>query len=155
MTHWSEQEYDEYMKKRERFTFRPSEDFGDFAGADDPDEGPESKLQGKIVKWAKEWGRPIQSNRQTRGARTLLTPGWPDVVLILPGGRVLFIELKAGKGRLSEEQKQMRLMFMALGHVIHEIRSYRAFISLVSGPNQAQAASKPEKGSWVKGGIVW
>jgi len=121
---------EEYAQRRDRFA--PMHLYRDLAGADNPDDGPESKLQGKIVKWAKEHGRPIQSNRQTRGARTLLTPGWPDITLILPG-RVLFIELKAGKGRLSEEQKQIRLQFMALGHEIHEVRSYRRFLELVSG----------------------
>ena len=140
MTRWSEKEFEEYQAKRDRLAPLPR--YSDLAGADEADEGPESKLQGKIVKWAKEWGRPIQSNRQTRGARTLLTPGWPDITLILPGGRTLFIELKTKKGRMTDEQKQMRLMFMALGHEIHEIRSYRAFISLVLGPNQAQAALK-------------
>jgi len=156
MTRWSEEEYQKFKARQEQLAPLPRDmAYHDLAGAEEPDEGPESKLQGKIVKWAKEWGRPIQSNRQTKGARTLLTPGWPDIVLILPRGRVLFIELKAGKGRLSEEQKQMRLMFMALGHEIHEIRSYRAFISLVEASNQALGASKPEKGSWVKGGLVW
>ncbi len=99
--------------------------------SDQADKGPESVLQGKIVKWAKEWGRPCQSNRQTRKAKGLLNPGWPDVTLIMPGGKVLFLELKSGSGRLSDEQKQLRLQFMALGHTIHTIKSYRAFLSIV------------------------
>jgi hypothetical protein len=53
------------------------------------------------------------------------------VCLILKG-RVLWIELKGGKGRLSQEQKHMRLTFLALGHEIHEVRSYRAFLDLVT-----------------------
>ena len=130
MTHWSEEEYSEYMAKRERIM--PRLQYHDLAGADEPDEGPESKLQGKIVKWAKEWGRPIQSNRQTKGARSLLTPGWPDITMILPVNRVLFIELKGKGGRLSEEQKQMKLQFMALGHEIHEVRSYKRFLEIVN-----------------------
>jgi len=135
MTRWSEKEYTEYKAKQA--ILAPLPRYHDLAGADPPDEGPESKLQGKIVAWAKEWGRPIQSNRQARGARTLLTPGWPDITLILPGGRVLFIELKAGKGRLSEEQKQMKLQFMALGHEIYEVRSYRRFLEIVKGAKLA------------------
>lgn len=34
--------------------------------------------------------------------------GWPDFIVNLPGGRVGYIELKAGKGRLSEEQTAFR-----------------------------------------------
>ena len=105
--------------------------YQDLAGADEPDEGPESRLQGKIQAWAKEWGRPIQSNRKTKGARTLLTPGWPDITLVTTGGKVIFIELKSNRGRLTEDQKQMKLQFMAMGHQIHEVRSYRRFLEIV------------------------
>lgn len=42
------------------------------------DEGPESKLAGKVMKWAKDNGFPHHCNRQTIRARGLLTPGWPD-----------------------------------------------------------------------------
>jgi len=121
---------DVVKQKADRLSPLPG--YHDLAGADMPDEGPESRLQSKIQAWAKEWGRPIQSNRQSSRAKTLLTPGWPDIVLILPQGRVLFIELKGKRGRLTEEQKQMKLMFMAIGHQIHECRSYRRFLELVN-----------------------
>ena len=131
---------EEVVTKRDRLAVLGR--YHDLAGADEPDEGPESKLQGKIVAWAKDWGRPIQSNRQTKGARTLLTAGWPDITLILSGRRVLFIELKAKRGRMTDEQKQMRLQFMALGHEIYEIRSFKAFISLVGASKQELGALK-------------
>lgn len=91
---------------------------------------PESVLQGKITAWAKDHGYPIQSNRQTRNARGLLTPGWPDVCLILRG-RVVWIELKAGKGRMTEEQVKMRIRFLHLGHEIHEVRTWKRFLEIV------------------------
>jgi hypothetical protein len=31
--------------------------------------------------------------------------GWPDRLVLLPGGKVMFIELKTGTGKLSELQK--------------------------------------------------
>lgn len=96
-----------------------------------PDPGPESILQGKIEAWAKTWGKPILSFRQSKAAKRLLPAGWPDVTLILPG-RVLFMELKSGKGRLSQEQKHTQLQFMVLGHQIHEVRSFVGFIRLVN-----------------------
>ena len=139
MTRWSEKEFEEYQAKRDRLAPLPR--YSDLAGAGDPDEGPESKLQGKITKWAKEWGKPCLSFPRTAKVRSFLPEGWPDIVLILRG-RVLFIELKAAKGRKSKEQIQMRLQFMALGHEIWEIRSYHAFISLVGASNQELGASK-------------
>ena len=129
MTRWSEDEYSEYMAKRERVM--PRLKYHDLAGADEPDEGPESKLQGKIVRWAKEWGKPCLSFPRTRKVQSFLPEGWPDVCLILKD-RVLFLELKAKRGRMSEEQKQMRLQFMALGHEIHELRSYKRFLEIVN-----------------------
>lgn len=35
---------------------------------------------------------------------------------------MLFIELKSGKGRMTQEQKQMQLQFMYLGHGFYEVR---------------------------------
>ncbi len=92
----------------------------------------ESVLQCRIVRWAREHGFPIQSNRSTPKARTLLTAGWPDVCLILRG-RVVWVELKSGRGRLSEEQKQLRIAFMHLGHEIYECRTWKRFLEIVSG----------------------
>ncbi len=95
------------------------------------DPGPESILQGKIEKWCRDWGRPCLSFRQSKHAKRLLPAGWPDMEIIMPKGQTLRIELKSRSGRLSAEQKQLRLQFMALGHTIHQIRSYRAFLSIV------------------------
>ena len=132
MTHWSEEQLDAYLTRLRgappgaSSLLRPAE-------CETPDEGPESRLQAKIVAWCKEWGRPCLSFRQSRQARGFLTPGWPDVTIVMPGGRTLFLELKAKGGRLSEEQKILRLQLMALGHQWHEIRSYRRFLEVVNG----------------------
>lgn len=100
-----------------------------------PASEPESVLQGKIVKWAKDHGYPIQSNRQTRHAKGLLTPGWPDICLILKG-RIVWIELKAGKGRMTEDQIKMRIRFLHLGHMIHEVRTWKRFVEIVQDAKQ-------------------
>jgi hypothetical protein len=52
---------------------------------------PEGKLKAKLVKWATERG--IQSIRFA--FRPGVTVGWPDTMFLVPGGRGLFIELKA------------------------------------------------------------
>jgi len=124
MTHWSQDQLDEYMAKRAATAIDR------LSGV--PDEGPESVLQGKIQQWAREWGHPCLSFRQSTKARGFLPPGWPDVGLILKNGRVLWVELKSSKGRLSIEQKAMRLQFMHLGHEIHEVRSFKRFLEIVN-----------------------
>ena len=96
------------------------------------DEGPESKLQAKIVAWAREWGHPCLSFRQSRQAKGFITPGWPDITLLLKG-EILFIELKSKSGRLSQEQKDMAIMFQHLGFDINEVRSYKRFLEIVQG----------------------
>ena len=48
-------------------------------------------------------------------------------------GRVLFVELKGKKGKLSKEQKELRLIFHYLGHEIHKINSFANFIGLTNG----------------------
>jgi hypothetical protein len=37
-------------------------------------------------------------------------PGIPDLVFVLPHGKAAFIEVKAGKGRLTEAQEAFRLL---------------------------------------------
>lgn len=120
---WTQAEYERYINDH----FNELAYFSD----DVPDEGSESVLAGKIQKWARDKGYPCQSNRQTKRAKGLLTPGWPDVCLILPKGKVLFLELKGSSGRLSDEQKRLALQFMTLGSPIHRITSFKGFLSLV------------------------
>lgn len=121
-SNWTEGQYLEYLARLQREVEQDHE----------ADPGPESALQGKIMQWAKRRGYPIQANRQTKNAKGLLTPGWPDITLILPDGKVLFIELKSSRGRLSPEQKHLRLQFMALGHRVHEVRSYKRFLEVLN-----------------------
>ena len=129
MTRMTQQEVDEYMSK----LMTSGTVAIKILGRDELyDEGPESKLQSKIVQWAKDWGHPILSFRQSKQVKGIIPPGWPDICLILHARRVVFIELKSQKGRLSPEQKMMRLQFMSHGHEIYEVRSYKAFLKVVN-----------------------
>ena len=96
-----------------------------------PDPGPESDLAGKIQKWAKDHGYPCQCFRQSTKARGFLVPGWPDVTLILKE-RVVFIELKAMHGRLSNEQQKLKLQFLFLRAEWFEVRSFKRFLEIVN-----------------------
>lgn len=52
-----------------------------------------------------------------------LVTGFPDAVAILPGGRTLWWEFKAPRGRLSNEQREMHERMRALGHTVVVCRS--------------------------------
>lgn len=54
---------------------------------------------------------------------TGLRPGMPDILIILPGGRCAWAELKSDKGRLSAAQEGWRDALVALGHDWRLIRS--------------------------------
>lgn len=48
--------------------------------------------------------------------------GFPDLIVAIPG-RVLFLELKAPKGVLSDAQRDLHPRIRALGHPVHIVRS--------------------------------
>jgi hypothetical protein len=52
-----------------------------------------------------------------------LQPGWPDFILVLPGGYAAFIELKALDGSLSKAQRDHERAAQALGARWAECRS--------------------------------
>lgn len=122
MTRMTESQYEAYLDKR-----------GLFLCVDDstPDAGPESRLQGKIVKWAKDHGFPCLSFRQSRKAKGFLTPGWPDITMAIHNNRVLFLELKAKKGVLRKEQTATGLQLTQLGHEWHQVKSFKRFLQIV------------------------
>lgn len=50
--------------------------------------------------------------------------GFPDLVAVLPGGRTVFIEMKAPKrGRLSPAQLECHAALRSLGHIVGVARS--------------------------------
>lgn len=53
--------------------------------------------------------------QQLEAKATGLTSGEPDVRVYITGGRLISIELKAKKGRLSQEQKNRHARLVALG----------------------------------------
>ena len=57
------------------------------------------------------------------------TTGVPDRLIILPGGKVFFIELKADTGRTSDIQK----------HRIDEMRNIGADVRVLTGLSQVKA----------------
>lgn len=57
------------------------------------------------------------------------TPGVPDRLLIIPPGRILFVELKTETGRLSKIQR----------HVVGEMRKRGADVRVAKGRDEVDA----------------
>ena len=60
-----------------------------------------------------------------------MRPGWPDMEILLPGGKVVFFEFKTKTGRQSTSQKEIQLLLEAIGHQYFIIRSVEDFIRVV------------------------
>jgi len=58
---------------------------------------------------------------------TGLRPGVADFIVILPAGRMLFIEFKLPNGVQSDVQKEFQSIVEALGHTYKIIRSLEEF----------------------------
>ena len=95
---------------------------------------PERDTQRAVVKWLRLCGCLVSATineqrsasddpaerarygaaRKASGATT----GWPDLTVALPAGRVVFIELKSGVGRLSEAQRAVHAWLRENGHLV-------------------------------------
>lgn len=63
--------------------------------------------------------------------RTHRTIGEPDFVVLMPEGKVLFVEVKTRSGRISEEQEAFSRKAFEMGHVVHIVRSFDEFRALL------------------------
>ena len=99
----------------------------------EPDPGPESELQSKIKAHCKTKGWPCLSFRQTPDVKKFLPPGYPDMVLSLPYGHTLYLELKAAKGIWKEKQQLIAGQLNQLGHQYFVVRSFKRFLQIVEG----------------------
>ena len=122
MTHWSENQYQEYMSKL-KSTRQSSLETKDI-----PDQGPESKLQARVLNWCSEHGYPVFHDRSRRKN----IRGWPDLTICLPDGIVLFIELKSAKGVLRSEQVSLKLQMDYLKQRYHVVKSFKRFLEIIN-----------------------
>lgn len=62
-------------------------------------------------------------------------------MILLPEGRVLWIELKSEKGSLREDQKKLMLKWAFLGHKYNKVRSFKQFLTLAAKENEDENVS--------------
>jgi hypothetical protein len=85
---------------------------------------PAGKIQAKIILHAKRLGFLVKRHYNGPGAET----GWPDLEIILPRGRTLWIEVKAPGDRLRKRQEYIISLLEALGHDVFICESAEAGI---------------------------
>jgi hypothetical protein len=93
----------------------------------------EGKIQAEICKWLQVNGFYFFSVANEAAGRSAvkqmqmismgLRPGVSDVVVVLPEGRSVFLEVKAPGGKQSPRQQQFQERVDALGHQYYIVRS--------------------------------
>ena len=77
---------------------------------------------------------PNEGRRRPQYTKKLISlglrAGWPDIEIVYKG-RIIFIELKTRKGRVSEAQKQCHNDLMLAGAVVKICRSLEEVIQFV------------------------
>lgn len=105
----------------------------------------EDQIQGAIVDYIRTVAPDVlcyavpNAAPRTHGGRASngvagLTPGIPDLALVLPGARSAFIEVKTDRGVMSKDQQAMRLRMIRLGIpccTAKSVDDVRAFLNLL------------------------
>ena len=94
----------------------------------------ENDIQRQIIDWVR-WAAPSvkiiaipNASRRTTGGRPTnavpgLTPGAPDLLVIMPAGEVLWMEVKSAIGRVSPARLEFHQHLHVLGHTCAVVRS--------------------------------
>lgn len=88
----------------------------------------EKLLQEAFCAWLRTEGLPFFVQRMDKAATG--TKGWPDITVV-ENNRVLLIEMKFGKGRLSTDQVFRHAELARAGCRVHVVRDIAAAIELV------------------------
>ncbi len=105
---------------------------------------PEQQLQMACVEWLELQRRmkKLSYFSVPNGGKKSKLTGWilklmgqragiPDLVLLFPGARTLFVELKIPRSYPSPEQKEIHEELRFFGFEVHVLRSLDALIQLV------------------------
>jgi len=124
MTHYTEEEYQQYIINQRGRAPGP----GYFSKEDIPDPGLEKRLLSKCLNYCKERGYPTWHD-WSRGKNE---PGWPDIIIFVPGGMPILIETKSAKGVFRKEQEALARRFMYLKYRYFKIKSFTKFLSIMN-----------------------
>ena len=85
----------------------------------------EKTLQKNILKFCKQQSI-IAHKTDSSSSR-----GWPDLTVVMPSGRVIFVELKTPVGRLSKLQEHTHTQLRLNNAEVYVVRSLGEFESLI------------------------
>lgn len=94
----------------------------------------ETELSRKITEALETIGcmviRVQSGSLQMRGRRIRAAKaGTPDLCVLVPGGRTVWLEVKTDTGKLSDVQKRTHDRMRAMGHVVSVVRSVEFALS--------------------------
>lgn len=102
----------------------------------------ESDLHDAIIQECKARGWLYFHSRMDK--RTGRTEGEPDFCILTHGGRVLFVEAKAKKGKLSDAQLRVKAFAHLLGHKIHTVYNIQQFRAITAGAKASAVVVQQE-----------
>lgn len=103
----------------------------------------ELRGRGKVLRM--QSGKLLLPN--ANGTKRMLSacePGTPDLLVVLPGGRTLWIELKTEAGRITEAQHAWHDAAISLGHDVIVCRSVQYALQVVRGAMRGSAEVRVE-----------
>lgn len=134
---WTEDQLSEYLARRNRLKGSTTDYLpGNDVEAVPADDIPESALQRKIERYCEGHAFYVFHDR----SKCVNKKGFPDLLIALHHGVVLFCELKSRSGRLTTEQKMVRLHLIRLGHQYHVVKSFKQFLGIVEAIKAAGVA---------------
>ena len=71
--------------------------------------------------------------------------GVPDRIVFMPGGKVIFVELKTDSGKVSAQQKIQINRIQSLGQDVRVVRGIRGLIDFFYAVDQGAIAAKLRK----------
>lgn len=72
---------------------------------------------------------PGQRRRVVRGVE----PGTPDILVMLPGGRVVWLECKTERGTVTSVQHAWHARAGSMGHEVYVVRSVQDALQAIRG----------------------
>lgn len=68
--------------------------------------------------------------------------GVPDRIVLMPAGKVIFVELKSDSGKLGAQQKIQISRIQALGHDVRVVKGIRGLVDFFYAIDQGAVAAK-------------
>jgi hypothetical protein len=91
----------------------------------------EIPLHNEIMRHCSEQWPRWKYIRARSDRESTIAEGCQDFTIFLPSGRVACIECKSKTGKLSPAQRDWAHEMKALGHTVHECRSFEQFLNII------------------------